>query len=488
MGSQGTKEIIQEMINFYKIKKNGYPYAFIYKLSQLIQIIEDTYSVSNATELQEAIDAIGSDAGTIFMASGTYSITTEITINTGGSYVIYGHGDNTILSPSAGVSVFNVSSSSSVLFRTFKIDTSNYTANTQAFLINETNDNLIRFEDITVDGAGTWGIGIELQSNNCSISNCNITDMGKGIYINNSNSHYISFNTLTGHSDKGLDIDTAVNIFLLGNTCNSNTNYGIYVDSLTYSSISNNTCNSNGKTGMYIKDSSYNTIQNICNGNSENGTYLTGSSHNTVSSNTCSNNVSSSASNTAGIMITANSDYNTITANTCDNNQNGGAGNGYGIRIDTSNCNENVIASNNANGNDIDYEDEGTGTTIIYYVQTNDEIQDAIDAIGSGQGVIKMVEGNISISSTLTFNDINGHYVLEGAEGNTTLVTVGDIETIMISNANYVLLKDFNIDASSLTTILKLIIGFTNLTDLFIDNVNITGNGTNGIGIGTFPI
>lgn len=483
---KGSKQWLQDIINFYQINRNGYPYELIYKLTKLLNVLEDTYSVSTITELQEAIDYIGTGAGTIFIAAGTYDITTTIDIDNCGTLVIYGHGDNTIIKPNDGISAFNITCCDSLLMKTFKIDTSNYTANTQAVIVNEASDNVCAFQDMTIEGGGTNGIGIELVSNNCAIGNCTITNMAQGIYINNSNSHIITNNIINSHADYGLYADTSNYLNISTNTCGSNGNYGIYLDTITYSTFSGNICNNN-TTGIYIDSCINNTItNNSCNSNSANGTYLTGSSYNTVSSNTLNSNDSNSVAATAGLYITTNSDYNTISGNTVNNNNNAGVGTGYGIYIASATCDENVIAANNANGNDVDYMDSGTATTVEYYVQNADELQDAIDSIASKAGIIN-INSSITISTAIDI-DGGGSYIVKGNGDNTTLIISGDISCFNITNARSVLLQNLKIDASgytiaaNTTEIINISEGSNN--PVIVDNIIIIGDTTNKYGYG----
>ncbi|KKL80931.1 hypothetical protein LCGC14_1999800, partial [marine sediment metagenome] len=295
---KGSKQLVREIINFYKINREGYPYELIYKLTQLWQVLEDVYSVSDITELQEVIDNIGDGAGTIFIAAGTHIVNTPIDIDGCGTLVIYGHGDNTVLQAAAGTTIFNITCVESLLIKTLKLDINNYnflSPNTQAVIVNEGSNNIVGFSDVTIDGDGTNGIGIEFQSDNCYVDQCNITDCKKGIYINNSDTHIITNNIITGHADYGIHADTGNYLTIVTNKVNTNGNYGIYLDTITYSAINSNICNSNTQTGIYSDTSTYNIISsNSCSTNSENGIYLTTSSYNTISSNTCSNNDSNS--------------------------------------------------------------------------------------------------------------------------------------------------------------------------------------------------
>jgi len=456
----GLKPIWLEFMHFLDLKGTSQSSHLFSYLQRIYNILEDVYSVGSMTELQEAIDSIGAGAGTVFIEAGTHVVDTPIDIDGGGSLVIYGHGDNTILKANDGINVFNITDCASLLIKTLRIDVSNYTGATSSVIVNETNNNIVGFEDVSIVGGGVFGIGIELQSDNCIIEHCDISNLQDGIYLNNSNRHIIAQNILSNNARYGINIDTSLYSSINGNTCNSNLS-GIYINSSTNNSISNN----------------------ICNLNTENGIYLTQSSYNTISGNTCENNDSNTVNSQAGMFITTNSDFNTISGNSLNNNNNIGAGTGYGIIIALNTCNENVVASNNANGNDVDFMDSGTATTITYFVQDAVELQDAIDSIGTKSGIIN-IEGSFTVSATIIM-DGNGSYIIQGEGSNTTLTTIGDISCFNIDTARSVILRNFMIDATSLTTATREIIDVNEDADniIILDNVIITGDGTNGYGI-----
>jgi len=489
LAGRGSKELLQDLLDLWKVKRGGSPALIIHRLSQIIQVIEDTYSVANPTELQEAIDAIGSEAGTIFLESGTHEIDTPIDIDGGGSYVIYGHGDNTILEPADGVNVFNVTDADSLVVRTLKIDVSNYTllhSDTQVIVVNEADNNVIGFYDVTIIGDGSNGIGIELQSDNSIIDHCNITQLKTGVYINNSENHLITGSFIGLNANYGIRLNLADSNTITGNSCISNTLTGLYIYDSDYCIISHNAFNSNINNGIYLEDSNYNTISsNACIANTQNGIYITQGSYNTLSSNTISNNDSITVNAQAGLYLTNNSDYNTITANSVNNNNNTGIGTGYGIYIAAATCNNNVVASNNANGNDIDFMDAGTATTKEYYVQNSIDLQDAIDSIGSKAGVIN-IDASFTVATTIDI-DGGGSYIIQGEGSNSTLTLDVNITCFNITDARQVILQNFKIDATAYTGagMTQEIIDVSEAADnlVIIDNVTITGDGTNGYGI-----
>ena len=403
------------------------PPQLMHLIEKVYNNLEDVYSVGSITELQDAIDGIGDGAGTIFIESGVHVITVPIDIDGGGSLVIYGHGDNTVLEVVDGISAFNITDCASLTIKNLQIDATNYTGATSGIIVHETNDNIITIEDVSFVGGGAFGVGIELQSDNCIVEHCNISQLQDGIYLNNSNRNIIAQNIVS-----------------------NNARYGINLDTVLYSNIGNNTCNSN-LMGIYVLDCSNNSISNnICNLNTEHGIYIYGSSYNTLSGNTCENNDSNTGNDQAGMFITNNSDFNTISGNSLNNNNNAGAGDGFGLVISTVTCEENVVASNNANGNDNNWKDVGSRTVIKYYVQTGEELQDAIDSIGTGAGTVIINNGTLTLTATITILG-GGDYIIEG-EGVGSVIDCGGNRTAFnITNANSCVIRNLKIDADDHT-------------------------------------
>ena len=362
----GAKSLIKDLINLWEVKRGGNPALIIKKLTDIYNILEDVYSVSSITEIQTAITNIGTGVGTIFIEAGTYDITETIDIDNCGSLVIYGHGDNTILKAADGVTIFNITCATSCLIKTLMLDITNYTADTQAIIVDEASDHVVRFEDIYILGAGANGIGIELRSDNCLVEKSRIYRAKTGIYINNSEKHSIVDNILFEHANYGIHLNLGDSNVITGNACIQNTLHGIYIYDSDYVIISNNGCSDNLDSGMYFEIANYCTItSNPCVANLKNGIYMTQGNHNTLSNNKLSNNDSNTINAQAGLYINANCDFNTISANSVNDNNNIGAGTSYGVYIANANCNENVVALNNINGNDVNWLNNGTETVLI---------------------------------------------------------------------------------------------------------------------------
>ena len=456
----GAKYLMRDLINIWKIKRNANPSYIVFMLTNILNVLENTYSVSGISQIQSAVSEIAkTGAGTIFIEAGMHEITETINIDNGDSVIIYGHGDNTILQATDGIPIFNITNAASVIIKNIKLDVNKYTflhPNTQAIIINETSNNIIALENVTIDGDGNNGIGMELQSNECIIEHCKITDLKKGIHVNNSDGHVITENILTGHSKHGIHLYSSEHSLLSGNSCQNN-DTGIYIDTCNHNKVSDN----------------------ICKNNSLNGIYMTGSSQNTLEANLCEENDSNTANPQAGIYIDDNSDNNNIIDNTSINNNNSGAGNGHGIYIGNANCDKNILEANNCTGNDIEWKDLGTNTSIIYRVSTVNELQDAIDSIGNGTGTIILTAGNISITIAVDF-DGAGSYIIRGQGANTNLIPIAGTTVFNITNAASVLIEDLKITTTSYTadTDIAIDINETNNNKVVINNMTIKGDKT----------
>jgi len=289
-------------------------------------------------EIQQGLDGIGSTSGVIKIGHGAISATSVITISGGGSYVIEGQGDATVLT-SGNNSVFSVTSVASCVFRDFKINASGLTTSTLE-VINVT-DGPVTIDNVTIEGDGTNGYGIEINSTECQIKNCRIANVNYGIrVVGGTGNECRIVGNYVGGCTRGIELASSQDNVVNSNHVDTN-DYGIYVGGAS----DNNTI-----TGNHCFD---NTIRGI---------EINGSDYNTITGNTCNGNNADSATDGGGIWIDADSNENTINGNTCNGNSNIGSGTGYGIIINNSNCDNNTVVGNTALNNDTQYSDSGTGT------------------------------------------------------------------------------------------------------------------------------
>ena len=198
-------------------------------------------------DIQEALNSLGENGGSVFIKEGTYSAKTDITIKCN-NVVIQGTGKGTKI-VAVGANRWN-------------IDTHGF----DNILIRDLY--LVGIEDYS--DVYSWGIFIDDNSVNVTVENCyiekcriGIQDKGSGVII--------SQNFLTANLH-GIYLQPASSIYTIvqNNISNSNTgaanSIGIII-ATTYAVVKGNICNSNTLTGINASGD-YNTIVgNICNSN-----------------------------------------------------------------------------------------------------------------------------------------------------------------------------------------------------------------------------
>ncbi len=202
-----------------------------------------------------------------------------------------------------------------------------------------TGDGLIVEENnITIDCAGysltgTGSNGIYIYRNNATITNCNISKFGYGIYSYYSNYSTITNNTVYNNS-KNIFVYQSNNNSLTNNTVYNATNgHGIELDYSYNNTLTNNTAYKNKYSGMHIYQGGFNTLTNNTARSNNHGISLD-SSNNTLANNTAYNNSDS------GIRLSSTySDNNTLINNLIYNNTI------YGLYFDF-NSGNNTITNN----------------------------------------------------------------------------------------------------------------------------------------------
>jgi len=327
------------------------------------------------TTINNAISALPSGGGIIYLLEGTYNLTGPITI-TKSNVAIIGSGKATVLkrmwdettANNSGVITVGDGTNSyeGILISNLQID-----GNKVSYT--NTNNHAIFFKKYIAKSKikGNWiqnsaGNGIYFyatasgESNSYNIIEGNdIRSNYEGIYL-----YYSSYNTISG------------------NTVQGNSSNGIYLSSSSNNTISGNTVQGNSSNGIYLSSSSNNTISgNTVQGNNYHGIYLYSSSNNTISGNKIHDNGGSGAYD--GISISSNSDANLISSNDITDT----AGTGYAINISSSDCENNYLVGNRYSGTGASsINDSGTGT--IYGSQLY------------GSNLILKPLGNVGIGTT----------------------------------------------------------------------------------------
>ncbi|MHA1155035.1 MAG: hypothetical protein ACTSQK_02915, partial [Candidatus Heimdallarchaeota archaeon] len=142
-----------------------------------LEIESSIFYCSSAADIQAAIDDSTKTGKIIVISPGTHTITSQIDGNQGDGVIIMGHGDETILKPNAGVSVFDINGSTNVVIKNLKIDMSNYADDTAAIIVDDTH---VTIDSVKFDGtgAGDHGLAIDIGDfANCMVKNCEFMEI-----------------------------------------------------------------------------------------------------------------------------------------------------------------------------------------------------------------------------------------------------------------------------------------------------------------------
>ncbi|MBD3214294.1 MAG: hypothetical protein GF311_16915 [Candidatus Lokiarchaeota archaeon] len=358
------------------------------------------YFCYSSTEVQNAIDDIGSESGTIIITKDI-TLSDTINIDQGGNYIIEGDGSIKI-SCGGNRTAFRVSNVETLTIQNLKIDASNLsTATLNIIYINDANNNPVIIQNVQIIGIGL-GNGIEIRSDNVWVQNCQLNALDKGIRLNGSNHNYITGNlieNLNGSVDgRGIILLDAGKNTISGNIIDkvngNDDGIGIYLIDANYNAIFDNIIsNLNGNDdamGIFVSGSAYNTFggnrfSNYNSGNYIYGVWLAiGSNYNAFNDNTFTN--FNPTDDSYGIICNGN--YNTISGNVIDNiegtsvrgiyMQNDhnaihcnvisniqGTSLGYGIHMD-SNADYNTVIGNILNLiSDTEIFDQGNGNVVV---------------------------------------------------------------------------------------------------------------------------
>lgn len=205
-----------------------------------------------------------------------------------------------------------------------------------------------------------------------------------GAYLSTCSDNTIVGNIFDGNVQIGLAFMNADRNQITGNRSENNTREGIYFGSIDLSVISGNVVRSNSRTGILLSSCNNNTITGntvLSTGGAYAGIALNSSDENTVTGNQSRNNgghgiqlfranynvITGNGSHDNGLDginvtgdATTNSDYNTLSGNACHGNTDDG------IALEgTTDCNKNIVVSNQLTGNSgTALVDNGTATQI----------------------------------------------------------------------------------------------------------------------------
>jgi len=349
--------------------------------------------VNDEVTINNAIQALPSGGGAVYLLEGTYNISGSITFsasNDSGKALI-GAGKGTVLMRSSNSAIIIYARNvSNILISQLSIEGDKATgtsSNRGIFWYFVTNS---KIDKVWVRGMGWIGIELNSDNNNNTISNCRVWENGcHGIAIwGNSNNNIIIGNDASSNDDKGIYLSTSANNIVTSNIVWSNSSRGIDVGHLMGGNanniISNNNVQANYSYGISIGPFAYynvtigNNVQsNLC-GIMVDRSYSNVFAGNNIQGNTREGIYNSASNNTDNIFL-----GNTIY-------DNGGTGNFDGIRIDRD-VDTNLISSN------ILYDSEGTGypisigpsdTAPTYISENNYLVGNLVSSWPTGYGII----------------------------------------------------------------------------------------------------
>jgi len=310
-------------------------------------------TTSAQTAINNALTAIGTNGGTVYLMEGTYIIDGSISIPN--NVTLTGAGSGTVIKLKNGINAdFNaivatdVSTATGIVVSNLRID-GNRTNQTTATQIG------IYFQDV---GAGS-GSGARQGAKITDFWISNFQSYGimlKGTSAGNSNNTVISNGHLT-NDYMGMYLKTSTNITVSDNVIQGAGSRGIYGEALGRSTIVNNVFDAN-ISGITLGGSStvITVTGNEFSGSSNAGVDLNSVSASTVTGNTFVNNGGSTTNE--AILVEASASGNSVTNNTITDNTY--TSNNYAIDI-ASGATATYLAGNTLGTGSIN--DAGTGTT-----------------------------------------------------------------------------------------------------------------------------
>ena len=423
------------------------------------------YFCDTQEDIEFAISEIGLSSGEIYIIDDL-TLNSPITISEGGTYKIQGIGDVTI-SCEDGVTAFEISKARYCSINQIVLDITQYTLDQMtAINIHEANNNPVILNDIHIMGDFDYnGIGINLNSSEVWISECSLFGLWSGIIIQDTNTGIHIYGNSFSYN-----YQYAIHCLGDKNIIQDNTLENCYYDFIfiegNENKISNNYMKNHSRWGITIEGTDF------------------GGSRNTISCNTILGLTTSSITPT-GILMYHNSFDNLIIGNLVQGLKITSGGTGTGITVLSTSQNTSIIA-NSIYGNDINLNDMGINTfleannfneeTDVFYCETGDQVQDALDTIGTGSGEIVITE-DFTLSTTIQI-DGGGDYIIRST-GQHIIDCGGDRDAFNITSAQSCLIKDLKIDASDYTFTSSysiLTISEENNHNIYLENLDIFGD------------
>ncbi len=234
--------------------------------------VVDASGNGHFTNLQEALDALPTTGGKIFVQAGTYTITESIIISTS-NVTIEGCGPSSLIyAPSALAGAVVIFTGDQITVKNLMIKNNN--ANDTGILISSSDNSLIA--DCTIS---SQGIGIDSQQSNSLIMQNNRIKANLGITITNSSNGIIQNNLLTTTSTGIITSVNSIKTSIQNNHIDIlnaiDLEMGIYLQGTgtSYTSVTNNIL-TGGVYGIFSEHSRVTIAQNIITSSSSYGIVL----------------------------------------------------------------------------------------------------------------------------------------------------------------------------------------------------------------------
>ena len=227
--------------------------------------------------IQEAIDALSSNGGVIYIKEGVYTITGFIKINVNNTSLI-GTGKATKIQTSGNHVMISANTLSGIFLSKLYLYGNGIGLNNVGIHLENCSNSCIT--NCWIENCGESGIWLESSGDeNYILNNWVKSGNQNGITVESSDYTNISNNFCLSNKSHGISIN-ANNCIIQGNICKDNdvndtaTYNGIHIESGDYNIITGNRCESNDNFEINIKDNTCNKtiiIGNICIGGDHQG-------------------------------------------------------------------------------------------------------------------------------------------------------------------------------------------------------------------------
>ena len=309
-------------------------------------------------------------------------------------------------------------------------------------------DNTI-IRDNTIYNNSQYGLYFTGSATQCGMTNNQIySNATAGVFINSDdadNNSIVSNHIWGTNQDRGIVINNADYQIIRDNTIHNNSQYGLScIGSATQCGISNNQIYSNESYGIYINSDTAdnNTIvsNNIWGLNQDYGIYINNGDNQIIRDNTIHNNFF------YGLCFAGTAMYCGMTNNKIYSNDN------YGIYISSDTADNNSIVSNNIWGanqdrgiviNNADYQIIRDNS--IYHQQDGIYLSGTATQCGMTNN---QIYSNSSYGISISSDDADNNSIVSN-----TIYGGGQVSGIVITNADYTLIKENNVFSNTKTGI-----------------------------------